>query len=176
MAAAVILPAHLPDFAYEIRDSKKLSAPRREKLYAQITDAFCYGLGRAEVKEIDQINILQAALLAMRRAIAALPQKPDLALIDGKQIPAALEIPAQPIIQGDRKSLAIAAASILAKVSRDRHMQSLAAQFPGYGWERNQGYPTAAHILALEQQGITPHHRQSFRPVYEQINIRYLKK
>lgn len=127
-------------------------------------------MAHASVQEIDDLNILRASHLAMERAIAGLPRAPDHVLIDGNLIPKGLTIPATAIVKGDAKSLSIAAASIIAKVTRDRIMVDLAQQFPHYGWDQNAGYPTAAHLSALQIHGITPHHRRSFKPVH---NILY---
>jgi len=168
VAAAVILdPCNIPN---GINDSKKLSKKRREELFSLILDTACYSVGHASVKEIDQLNILQASHLAMVRAIRGLAMQPDYVLIDGNIVPKALKIPASSIVKGDSKSVSIAAASIIAKVSRDKIMVDLGQHFPGYGWETNAGYPTSAHILALETLGVTLHHRSSFRPIH---NILY---
>ena len=165
IAAAVILVRPLPDFlAKHLNDSKKVSAARREQLAAALPDCALIGIGRAEVGEIDQVNILQATFLAMRRAAEQIVF--DHALIDGNR-PPPLGLPLTCIIQGDSLSLSIAAASIVAKVARDREMAELAAAFPGYGWESNAGYGTAEHLAALRQWGPTPHHRRSFAPVRE---------
>ena len=168
VAAAVILdPCNIPN---GINDSKKLSKKRREELFSLILGTACYSVGHASVKEIDQLNILQASHLAMVRAVRGLAMQPDYVLIDGNMVPKALKIPASSIIKGDSKSVSIAAASIIAKVSRDKIMVDLGQHFPGYGWETNAGYPTSAHILALETLGVTLHHRSSFRPIH---NILY---
>lgn len=165
VAAAVIIPAKGlgADLESQIKDSKKLTDAKRHLLFPLILQECPHAIAEASVEEIDQINILQASLLAMRRAIEALGQV-DHALIDGNKLPK-LSIPATAIVKGDDKSLSIAAASIIAKVSRDETMRSLAKEWPGYGWERNAGYPTAEHIAALEKQGLTPWHRRSFGPV-----------
>lgn len=163
VAAAVILDPHHPIAG--LADSKVLSEARREVLAEQIkTHAWAWALGRAEVEEIDRINILQASLLAMRRAVLALPQTPEFALIDGNRCP---ELPcvAEAVIKGDSRVAAISAASILAKVSRDREMVELDAQYPGYGLARHKGYPSPAHLAALAAQGVSPIHRRSFAPV-----------
>ncbi len=163
MAAAVILdPARMP---HGLQDSKRLSARRRDVLAAEIADCAAVGVGTASVAEIDQINILQATFLAMHRAIAALPVSPDYLLIDGNRLPRDLPAPAEALVGGDGRSPSIAAASIVAKVARDRVMMDLAQHHPGYGWETNMGYPSKSHRTALQNLGVTPHHRQSFAPV-----------
>ena len=164
-AAAVRLnPARIP---LGLNDSKQLSPARRVSLAAQLMEWADVAVGHASVAEIDQINILRASHLAMLRAIAALPQRPELVLIDGNQLPRGLDIPAQAIVKGDATCLSIAAASIVAKVMRDRIMVDLAQQHPGYGWDRNAGYPTAEHREALARLGPTAHHRRSFGPVHK---------
>jgi len=149
-------------------DSKRLTARRREALAVSLDKTAVVCLGRAEIEEIDRLNILQATFLAMRRAFEALAERLgrpiDHALIDGPLAPG-LPCPAHPVVGGDHLSLSIAAASVVAKVHRDALMAELAQAFPGYGWERNAGYGTAAHLAALEQLGPTPHHRRSFAPV-----------
>jgi ribonuclease HII len=165
IAAAVILnPACTPD---GIDDSKRLSERQREQLYDAIMVSSQTGIGAASVAEIDRLNILHATLLAMARAVSALPVAPSHALIDGNRAPA-LPCPATTLIRGDGRSLSIAAASILAKVYRDRLMRELARQFPAYGWEQNKGYGTERHRIALGQAGVSPHHRLSFAPVLSQ--------
>ena len=167
-AAAVRLhPDRIPP---GLNDSKQMTAARRRQVYALILDTADVGIGHASVEEIDQINILRASHLAMCRAIAALPAVPDHVLIDGNMIPRDLACPAEAIVGGDARCLSIAAASIVAKVSRDRIMVDLAQQHPGYGWERNAGYPTRDHVAALQNLGVTPAHRRSFKPVH---NILY---
>jgi ribonuclease HII len=166
-AAAVRLdPANIPA---GLADSKILSAARRERLFDQIAAVAQVCVAHATVAEIDALNILQASHLAMRRAIAGLPGA-DFALIDGTMIPKDLPCRARAIVRGDASCLSIAAASIMAKVTRDRIMVDLAQQHPGYGWEHNAGYPTPAHLAALLNLGVTPWHRRSFRPVH---NILY---
>ncbi len=163
VAAAVILdPARpIPGLA----DSKTLSAARRERLAAEIeARALCFGLGRAEVDEIDRLNILQASLLAMQRAVAVLDPVPETALIDGTHCPR-LACPAVAVIRGDQRIASIAAASILAKVARDSEMRRLEAEYPGYGFGRHKGYPTRDHVAALQRLGVTAVHRRSFAPV-----------
>lgn len=163
MAAAVILHPDRPIAG--LADSKELSPKRREALYIQIVErAQAYAVGRAEVVEIDHLNILQATLLAMSRAVQALQVIPAIVWVDGNQ-PPRLPMPVRTLIQGDRDGGPISAASILAKVSRDREMARLAALYPDYGFERHQGYPTAAHLAALMRHGPSPIHRLSFAPV-----------
>ena len=167
VAAAVILPAdRAPD---GIDDSKRLSRERRAELCARIRAAATVGVGKAGVGEIDALNVLQATMLAMRRAVEALATPPSCALVDGNRLPV-LACPAQAIVGGDSRSLSIAAASIVAKETRDRIMRRLARLHPGYGWERNAGYGTREHARALDALGPTPHHRRSFRPVREAIS------
>jgi ribonuclease HII len=170
-AAAVILdPDNIPE---GLNDSKKLTAKRRDALFDQIMAVADVSLAEATVAEIDEHNILRASHIAMVRAIAGLRQTADHALIDGNMIPRGLDVSSETIIKGDARSLSISAASIVAKVWRDRHMVDLAQQFPHYGWERNAGYPTAQHKLGLERFGVTPHHRRSFKPIH---NILYQDK
>lgn len=162
MAAAVILDQNnIPD---GIRDSKKLPKAKREILFDQILATADVGIGEASPEEIDRNNILQATFLAMRRALGNLKQRPDRALVDGNRDPI-LGLPTQLVIKGDSISLSIAAASIVAKVTRDRKMCHLAKQFPHYGWERNAGYGTPEHRKGLSLFGVTPQHRRSFAPI-----------
>lgn len=163
VAAAVCLPAGAIPSGLD--DSKRLTAALRARLAADLLACAQVGIGLASVAEIDSVNILQATFLAMRRAVAALPAPPCALLIDGNRLPPGLPCPAETLVKGDARSLSIAAASIVAKVHRDRIMASLAVDFPGYGWDRNAGYPTAAHLDALTRLGPTPHHRRSFAPV-----------
>ncbi len=164
-AAAVILdPENIPE---GLNDSKKLSAKRREAVEAQIFELATVSIAHASVEEIDSHNILRASHIAMERAVAALDPPPDYLLIDGNLIPKGLRIAAEAVVKGDGKSLSIAAASIVAKEARDRIMVDLAQQFPGYGWEKNAGYPSKQHREALVDLGVTPHHRRSFRPVHK---------
>lgn len=163
VTAAVILDPLRPILG--LNDSKKLTEARREKLFDEIRDkALAWCIGRAEVEEIDRLNILQATFLAMQRAVEGLHIQPRLALIDGNRCPK-LAVPSAPVIQGDAKVPAIAAASILAKVSRDREMAALELIYPGYGLAGHKGYPTPAHLAALRRLGPTPIHRRSFAPV-----------
>jgi ribonuclease HII len=167
-AAAVVLdPMSIPD---GLDDSKRLSAARRETLHDSIMQSAQVSIAHASVEEIDEINILQASHLAMCRAIDGLPNAPDHLLIDGNRLPRDLTTSAEAVIKGDARALSIAAASIVAKITRDRIMEGLARQYPGYGWENNAGYPTKSHISALQDIGVTPHHRRSFKPVH---NILY---
>lgn len=170
-AAAVVLdPDNIPG---GLNDSKKLTPKRREALCAALLDVAEVSIAHASVEEIDTLNILRASHLAMTRAIAGLPTPPDHLLIDGHMIPDNTVIPAQCVVRGDGLSLSIAAASIVAKTWRDAHMRDLAQQFPGYGWEQNAGYPSKSHREALQNLGVTPHHRRSFKPVH---NILYQHK
>lgn len=163
IAGAVMLHPDKPIAG--LADSKVLSPERREQLAELIkSQALAWAIGRAEVEEIDHLNILQATLLAMRRAVLALRPSPDYAYIDGNRCPI-LPCPAEPIIRGDALMPAISAASILAKVSRDAEMQSLDALYPGYGLAIHKGYPTAMHVAALQRLGVSPIHRRSFGPV-----------
>jgi ribonuclease HII len=173
VAAAVILDqAKLPRaLRMSLDDSKRVPKEKRETLFAQLTDcgAAWLAVGRAEVHEIDSLNILNAAHLAMRRAVEALGRAVTIALIDGNRTPKNFPCPVETIVKGDAKCLSIAAASIVAKVTRDRYMNELAIAHPGYGWECNVGYPTAAHRAAIGRLGLTVHHRRSFRCVREHI-------
>ncbi|HZT52083.1 MAG TPA: ribonuclease HII [Stellaceae bacterium] len=166
VAAAVILdPARLSrSLRAKIDDSKKLPRAAREDYAARLWSCAWIGIGAASVAEIDRINILQASLLAMRRALYALPAVPHWALVDGNVTPT-LPCRARAIVGGDALSLSIAAASIIAKVTRDRLMRALARRYPGYGWETNVGYATEEHRLGLIALGPTPHHRRSFAPL-----------
>lgn len=163
VAAAVILDPDRP--IQGLADSKVLSEQKRDELAILIRErAIAWAVGRAEIEEIDQINILQASLLAMRRAVLELRPQPEYALIDGNRCPR-LPCPAEAIIKGDATIASISAASILAKVSRDQEMQQLDAHYPGYGFASHKGYPTKAHLEAISALGITPIHRRSFGPV-----------
>lgn len=169
VTAAVILDAGtLPGALHDgLDDSKKLPAARREELAALLPPHARIGIGAASVNEIDRLNILAATMLAMRRAVVRLGVVPDLALVDGNRAPD-LSCPVETVVGGDGRSLSIAAASVIAKVTRDRVMQSLAGRYPGFGWERNAGYGTKQHREGLQRTGVTPHHRKSFKPI---INI-----
>lgn len=172
VAAAIVLP--LRGVPRGINDSKKLTPERRAELAERLRKVAVYGIGEASVEEIDRINILQATFLAMGRAVAALTaalgHPPAHALIDGNLAPRGLPCPSQPLVDGDALCVSIAAASILAKVTRDRTMRELALCHPRYGWERNAGYGTPEHLAALREHGPTPHHRRSFAPV-EQLRL-----
>ena len=164
-AAAVVLDANaLPS---GINDSKKLGPTARARLLDEIMASARVSVAHASVEEIDRLNILHASLLAMERAVAGLGGTPCHVLVDGNVVPGSLGCDATALVKGDARSLSIAAASIIAKVTRDRIMEELAREFPGYGWERNAGYPTKAHREALADLGVTPHHRRSFRTVRE---------
>jgi ribonuclease HII len=173
VASAVVLdPDHLsPALIEGLDDSKKLSAKKRDILFdrlksAEANGAAWIGIGDASSDEIDRLNILQATFLAMDRAVKGLATCPAHALVDGNCVPP-LDCPATTIIKGDQKSLSIAAASIVAKVTRDRFMNALSDRFPGYGFERHAGYGTVIHREALERLGVTPHHRKSFAPIHK---------
>jgi len=164
VAAAVILDPERPIVG--LADSKALTASRRSRLAEAIQErALAWAVAQAEVEEIDRINILQATLLAMRRALLALQPQPAHALIDGNRCPTDLPFPAEAVVKGDSRVTAISAASILAKVSRDEMMLTLDANYPGYGFAAHKGYGTEQHLSALTRLGLTPHHRRSFAPV-----------
>jgi len=168
-AAAVILGDPSP--VAGLADSKKLTAKRRDALAEAIRQqAVCWAVASASVEEIDTINILQASLLAMKRAVAALQRRPESILVEGLHVPAVV-MPPRAIVQGDVLVPAISAASILAKTARDAHMLELHAAYPGYGFDRHKGYGTALHMEALRRLGPTPAHRRSFAPVRELKNI-----
>ncbi len=160
-AAAVILPkGHIIE---GVNDSKKLSEKKRDMLYDKIIDeCVCYSIGTASEKEIDEINILQATFLAMRRAVEGLEIKPRLALVDGNRVPPLNDVDVETIVKGDAKSASIAAASIIAKVSRDRYMLEMAEKYPEYHFEKHKGYGTKLHYEMIEKYGICDIHRKSF--------------
>ncbi|MFW5641220.1 MAG: ribonuclease HII [Roseicyclus sp.] len=166
-AAAVILD--LTRCPEGLADSKTLGPARRAALAEALRAQATIGIGWASVEEIDRLNIRQAAFLAMLRALQALPGGAEHVLVDGNAVPPDLPCPATPLVKGDARCLSIAAASIVAKVARDQLMAELDAAFPGYGWARNAGYPTAGHRAALQHLGVTPHHRRSFAPVYQML-------
>lgn len=167
VAAAIILPADYGDYQGGVlaglNDSKKLTPKKRELLFACLQN-IPHGIGIVSVEEIDRINILQATFLAMRHAVDACPRAPDYILVDGTGLPK-WQHAAQAVIRGDSLSVSIAAASVLAKVTRDRLMQKLDADYSGYGWARNKGYGTKAHRAGLDKYGVTKHHRQSYAPI-----------
>ncbi|MDX7991911.1 ribonuclease HII [Xenorhabdus sp. Reich] len=169
VTAAVILDPANPIAG--LKDSKKLTEKRREALYLEIKEkALCWSLGRAEPEEIDQLNILHATMLAMQRAVANLAITPDYVLIDGNRCPA-LAMPSQAVVKGDSLVAEISAASILAKVTRDREMAELDKQLPDYGFAKHKGYPTALHLEKLALLGATEHHRKSFAPVKRALGL-----
>ncbi|HWV36988.1 MAG TPA: ribonuclease HII [Vulgatibacter sp.] len=173
VAAAVILPpgCRLPG----VDDSKKLDATRRERLAVEIRDrAVAFGVGVVEADEIDRVNIYRAGLLAMLRALRALHTAPEAVLVDARRIPE-VEVPQQSIVKGDAKSLSIAAASIVAKTTRDARMLELDAAYPGYGLARHKGYPVAEHLAALKRLGPCPIHRRSFAPVRKALGVEPLQ-
>lgn len=177
IAAAVILDeARLPaELQAEIDDSKQLTAKQRQTTFEELRRTARFGVGQADVAEIDVFNILRASQMAMARALSALGLSPDAALVDGNQ-PPILPCPVTCVVGGDGLSLSIAAASIVAKVSRDRIMTTLASAYPGYGWDHNFGYGTAEHRDALKRLGVTPHHRRSFRPIQDALKESYESK
>ncbi|MGI9279083.1 MAG: ribonuclease HII [Endozoicomonas sp.] len=167
VTAAVILDPENPIAG--LNDSKKLSEKKRDILFDEIKEkALSWSIGRAEVEEIDELNILHATMLAMQRAVEGLSVKPELALIDGNRCPE-LSCAAEAVIKGDGRVPVIGAASILAKVTRDREMAELEKQYPGYGIGGHKGYPTKVHMDALKKLGATPIHRRSFKPVREAL-------
>lgn len=165
VAAAVILDQQRP--VDGLADSKKLSAHRREKIFSEIISSVsCYSLGRANIAEIDELNILQATLLAMSRAVDGLSIRPEFVVVDGNRCPD-WSWASQAIVKGDTKVPAISAASIVAKVTRDKEMRALDQVYPGYGFAAHKGYGTRQHLMALKHLGPCPVHRRSFRPVAE---------
>lgn len=165
-AAVVLYPDRVPE---GLNDSKKLSPKRRAELLPEILAVAEVSVAHASVEEIDRLNILRAAQLAMVRALAGLSAPPCHALIDGHMLPRGLGCPASAVVGGDGRCLSIAAASIVAKCRRDAIMVDLAQQHPGYGWETNMGYGAKAHLSALRSLGPTPHHRRSFKPVHNML-------
>jgi ribonuclease HII len=171
VAAAVVIDRRRlrGELRYTLDDSKVLGRDVRESCCRALFDAMRrgavrIGVGAASAGEIDRINVLRASLVAMRRAVMALGVVPDIALVDGN-VPPPLPCAVKTVVKGDALSLSIAAASVVAKVTRDRIMRALAPRYPGYGWESNVGYSTAAHFAGIRQFGVTPHHRRSFEPV-----------
>lgn len=168
VAGAVIFPGLEiePSLARRLDDSKKLTPAKREELFEELhAGGALIGCGMADVEEIDRLNILQATFLAMRRAVENMPGKPSFALIDGNKVPPGLACPARALVKGDALSLSVAAASVIAKVTRDRLMTKLAADFPHYAWEKNAGYGTKAHQDGIKSYGICIHHRRSYAPI-----------
>ncbi|TQV75413.1 ribonuclease HII [Aliikangiella marina] len=169
IAAAVILDPNQPIDG--LTDSKKLSEKKREALAEEIKEkALSWCIARSEPDEIDEVNILQASLLAMQRAVEGLTQQPDHCLIDGNKLPK-LTCTAEAIVKGDLKEPAISAASIIAKVARDQEMVEMEAVYPGYGFAQHKGYPTKFHREAIVEKGISPIHRKSFAPVQKQLEL-----
>ncbi|MGI5845933.1 MAG: ribonuclease HII [Alphaproteobacteria bacterium] len=162
VAAAVIFKS-MSDKMPLIMDSKKMNHRERQIAFDWIMENCFVGIGKCDPNEIDSINILQASMLAMKRAIDNLPKRPNFVLIDGNRLPQ--NIIGRAIVKGDSKSLSIAAASIIAKETRDKIMQDLALLFPQYGWEKNAGYPTPEHLRAIKEFGINEHYRKSFKPI-----------
>ncbi len=162
VAACVVLPRDCPYHRY--KDSKKLTPAARERLAKEIRELACWGVGVVSEVEIDRINILQASLLAMREALSGLALRPDFLLVDGK-FPVPVSTPQRPLVRGESQSASIAAASIVAKVTRDRLMQGYHQKYPQYGFDRHMGYPTAFHLQALRAHGPSPVHRRSYAPV-----------
>ncbi len=167
VAAAVMFPAFDIDIPVVIRDSKQLTPIARRTAYDWIINNTIWGIGMCSPAEIDQINILWASMCAMTRAVENMAELPDFCLIDGNRVPA--ELNGAAIVKGDAKSLSIAAASIIAKETRDNIMRDLAHEFPQYGWDKNAGYPTQSHLQAIDKYGINEHYRKSFRPIKERI-------
>lgn len=167
VAAAVIFPDHDVEIPVIIRDSKQMTTHARATAYDWITRNTIWAIGVCSPTEIDELNILWASMLAMTRAVKELAVCPDFCLIDGNRLPH--DLPGRPIVKGDAKSLSIAAASIIAKETRDKIMHDLAIQYPQYAWDKNAGYPTPEHLRAIEKYGINEHYRKSFKPVKERI-------
>ncbi|MEC7830309.1 MAG: ribonuclease HII [Pseudomonadota bacterium] len=167
-SAAVILD--ISKIPADINDSKKMSEKKRDEIYSRIVSEHHYSIGVADVNEIDELNILQASLLSMKRAITNLHLNPDFVLIDGVHRPN-LDIDSENIIKGDSKSLSIAAASIIAKVERDRFMKKIDEEYPCYNWKKNKGYGTKEHQNALNIHGISKHHRKSFSPIRKILSL-----
>ena len=169
VAGAVIFTDKNIEIPVVIRDSKQMSATQRDAAYDWITHNTIWAVGECSPAEIDELNILWASMRAMERAVANLRCVPDFCLVDGNRVPAGLR--GSPVVHGDAKSLSIAAASIVAKVSRDRIMHDLAQKYPGYHWEKNAGYPTPEHLQAIKKYGINEHYRKSFGPVKKLLEV-----
>ena len=170
VAAVVIFPERDIEIPVVIRDSKKMSAHQRAVAYDWITQNTIWATGQCSPAEIDELNILWASMRAMERAVAKLKCAPDMCLIDGNRVPNGVS--GRAVVKGDAKSLSIAAASIVAKETRDKIMHELAQKFPEYGWDKNAGYPTAEHLSAIEKYGVTEHHRRTFEPVKKCLESR----
>ena len=167
VAAAVIFPRHDIEIPMIIRDSKQMTPTQRACAYDWITNNTIWAVAECSPAEIDELNILWASMTAMKRAVDKLSSAPDHCLIDGNRLPH--DLIGTAVVRGDAKSLSIAAASILAKETRDRIMHDLSQQFPQYGWDKNAGYPTKSHLRAIDQYGINEHYRKSFGPIKERI-------
>lgn len=167
VAAAVIFPRHDIEIPVIIRDSKQMTPAQRACAYDWITNNTIWAVAECSPAEIDELNILWASMTAMKRAIDKLPAAPDHCLIDGNRLPP--DLIGTAVVRGDTKSLSIAAASIIAKQTRDKIMHLLAQQYPQYGWDKNAGYPTKSHLRAIDQYGINEHYRKSFGPIKERI-------
>ncbi len=167
VAAAVIFPGHDIEIPVIIRDSKQMTPAQRACAYDWITNNTIWAVAECSPAEIDELNILWASMTAMKRAINKLPAAPDHCLIDGNRLPP--DLIGTAVVRGDTKSLSIAAASIIAKQTRDKIMHLLAQQYPQYGWDKNAGYPTKSHLQAIDQYGINEHYRKSFGPIKERI-------
>lgn len=163
VAAAVIFPSVNIDIPVVITDSKQMTHRQRLEAFDWIRANTIWSVAECSPAEIDELNILWASMLAMKRALDGLSQKPDFALVDGNRLPK--DVVGRAIVKGDAKSLSIAAASIIAKETRDKMMTELAQQYPEYGWDKNAGYPTASHLQAIEKYGINDHYRKSYKPV-----------
>lgn len=167
VAAAVIFPNYDVEIPVIIRDSKQMTGRMRALAFKWITENTIWAVAECSPAEIDKLNILQASLLAMRRAVEKLSQRPDYCLIDGNRMPPDLR--GKFVVHGDAKSLSIAAASIIAKETRDKIMRELSQQYPEYGWNKNSGYPTPEHLHAIEKYGINEHYRTSYKPIQERM-------
>ena len=168
VAAAVVFPRRDIEIPVVIRDSKQMTAHMRASAYDWIVHNTMWAIGMCSAAEIDELNILHASMLAMRRAVQNLGCVPQFCLVDGNRLP--MDLHGAPVVRGDAKSLSIAAASIIAKETRDKIMHDLAVQFPMYAWDKNAGYPTPEHLRAIEKYGINEHYRKTYKPVKERIN------
>lgn len=168
VAGAVVFPRRDIEIPVVIRDSKQMTAHMRAAAYDWIVHNTIWAIGMCSAAEIDELNILHASMLAMQRAVQNLGCVPQFCLVDGNRSP--MDLHGAPVVRGDAKSLSIAAASIIAKETRDKIMHDLAAQFPMYAWDKNAGYPTPEHLRAIEKYGINEHYRKTYKPVKERIN------